>query len=247
MWAFYRFEKFFFLSPIDSCLVSFFVHVNNLCFHVRMGWQQLVLPDDILDYDMGALERWEQVSLGMFRDLIRENEVASFLGLSMWHIFLNLWMCLLLGSVSFLSPGPNICSCNPTSFKLDTGLQPTVSLFGYSISLFCLCELSHVVFMVLNFHFPHPPSRDRPHQVRVGVVESSCNTPSVCCNLQIKMFSFHNCLWFIHMIHSSPGRSVKEAELFFVMWPCQCGMIKCLASLVQQLNALGLTCGKFTC
>ena len=86
----------------------------------------------------------------------------------------------------FVSPGPNIFSCNPTSFKLDTGLQPTVSLFGYSISLFCLCELSHVVFMVLSFHFPTPPSCERPHQVRVGVVESSCNTPSVCCNLQIK-------------------------------------------------------------
>lgn len=30
--------------------------------------------------------------------------------------------------------------------------------------------------MVLSFHFPVPPSSERPHQVRVGVVESLCNT-----------------------------------------------------------------------
>ena len=65
----------------------------------------MVLPNDILDYTMGAMERWEQVSLGMFRDLMRENHVESCLGLNMWHIFLLfLWMCLLLGSVYFLKP-----------------------------------------------------------------------------------------------------------------------------------------------
>ena len=65
----------------------------------------MVLPNDILDYTMGAMERWEQVSLGMFRDLMRENHVESCLGLNMWHILLLfLWMCLLLGSVFFLKP-----------------------------------------------------------------------------------------------------------------------------------------------
>ena len=97
------------------------------------------------------------------------------------------------------SLGPGICSRNPTSLLLDSRLQSTVSLFGYSISL-CLCELRHVVFIVLNFHYPQPPSIERPHQVRVGVVESSCNTPPVFSHLQIqKCFSFHHRFYGLFM------------------------------------------------
>ena len=101
MLAFYRFDNLFFLSLIDSCLVSFFVHVNNLCLHVRLDWQHRVAPDDILDYGEEAKVRWEVMAIEMFRDLVKEHQLPSFLGLNMWHVFLTLWMCLLLGSVFF--------------------------------------------------------------------------------------------------------------------------------------------------
>ena len=89
----------FFLSPIDSCVVSFFVHVNNLCFYVRMDWQLLVAPDDILDHDEAAMDRWESAAVGMFRDLVKHHQVSSFPGPNMWHVFVKLWMCLWLGSL----------------------------------------------------------------------------------------------------------------------------------------------------
>ena len=68
---------------------------------MRLDWQLRVAPDDILDFGEEAKTRWEVVAIGMFRDLSREHDLASFRGLNMWHVFLTLWMCLLLGSVFF--------------------------------------------------------------------------------------------------------------------------------------------------
>ena len=53
----------------------------------------------------------EVVAVGMFRDLSREHHLPSFLGLNIWHVFLTLRVCLLLGSVFFQkSLGPGICN-----------------------------------------------------------------------------------------------------------------------------------------
>ena len=126
----------FFLSPIDSCLVSFFVHVNNLCLHVRLDWQLRVAPDDIFDYGLEAKTRWEVMVIGMFRDLAKEHHLARFLGLNMWHVFLTFLDVFIVGKCIFQkSLGPGICSCNPTSLLLDSRLQSTVSLFG-TVSLY---------------------------------------------------------------------------------------------------------------
>ena len=68
---------------------------------MRLDWQLRVAPDDILDFGPEAKSRVEVVAVGMFRDLSREHRLPSFLGLNIWHVFLTLRMCLLLGSVFF--------------------------------------------------------------------------------------------------------------------------------------------------
>ena len=68
---------------------------------MRLDWQLRVAPDGILDYGEEAKSRMEIVAVGMFRDLSREHHLPSFLGLNIWHVFLTLRMCLLLGSVFF--------------------------------------------------------------------------------------------------------------------------------------------------
>ena len=75
-----------------SSVFFLFIHVNNLCLHVRLDWQLRVAPDDILDFGYEAKDRWEVMAIQMFRDLLAEqgHRVPSFLGLNMWHVFLIL-------------------------------------------------------------------------------------------------------------------------------------------------------------
>ena len=179
------------------------------------------------------------MAIEMFRDLVKENHLASFLGLNMWHVFLTLWMCLLLGSVFFQkSLGPGICSCNPTSLLLDSRLQSTVSLFGYSISL-CLCVLRHIVFSVLNFHYPQPPSFERPHQVRVGVVESSCNTPPVFSHLQIQNVSAFTTVCVVYSCDSLFPWKVRQGCRVAGTLLGMCRWGACLAMLDLKTNQIG--------
>ena len=53
--------------------------------------------------------------------------------------------------------------------------------------------------MVLSFHYPQPQSFDRPQQVRVGVVESLCNTHMFYHILQFKNVSAFTT---VHVVYS---------------------------------------------
>ena len=136
LWAFYRFDKLFFLSSIDSCLVSFFGSCE----------QSLSSCEVRLATSCGARRHFGLWGRGKkqdgdcgSRDVQGPFTWTSFAFVS-WTQHLaclsNFADVFIVGKCIFQkSLGPDVCSCNPTSLLLDSRLQSTVLLFG-TVSLY---------------------------------------------------------------------------------------------------------------
>ena len=243
VWAFYRFEKLFFLSPIDSsCLVSFLFMWTISVFMWGWGGSSLCCRMTSRIIPWGQWSAGNKLHLGCSETswgrIMWNRVLGSTCGMSFcfcgcvycWEVyfFKALDQTYLVVTLPHLSLTLDF---NPLFHCLDT------------VSLYSVC-VNWVMWSSWSWAFTFHSRLHVNAHIKWGLellkVHATLHLFAAICKL--KMFSFHNCLfvWLIHVIHSSPGRSVKEAELFFAMWWCQWVMIKCLASLVPQSNALRL-------
>ena len=236
------FDKLFFLSPIDSCLVSFFCSCE----------QSLSSCEVRLATSCGArrhfgLWAWGQEQVGGGRHWHVQGPFTwTSFGFVSWtqHVAclssLTLWMCLLLGSVFFK--------------KVWDKAYVVVTLPHYCLTLDfnpLFHYLEQYLFMFVWTEAHCLQCDELPLSASAFIWTSTSSEGRSCwkfmqhstCFLTFansKMFQLSPLfLWFIHVIHCSPGRSVKGAEWWSGTLPWMCRRGACLALLAQTIPLHG--------